>query len=141
MLRTFLRIALPLAAQQGLKSTFGSLRRQAALLLAAAFLLGAAFVFGLIAVYALLRGAGFPVEGAAGILAGALAGTAVLMLAVNAYRNKRGTSRFKSSLSSMSDSSPLEMADQQANKLMRKVGPVSLLAAAFAIGLTVARRK
>lgn len=139
MFGSLFRIALPLVARQGLKSTLAGLRRQAALYLAAAILFAAAFVFALIALYALLLDRGLEAKDAAGLIAAGLAALAGLILAANALRNRRRKRSFRSPLAD--GDSPLGAIDQQADRLMRQAGPLTLLAAAFAIGLTAGRRK
>lgn len=143
MFASILRIALPLVAQGGLIATFARLRRRLAMLLAAAGLLAAAFVFALIAIHALLREKGFGAPEAAGLIAGVLAGLAIILLAINAYRNRQPAPRRPrpSSMASSDASGTLAAVEEQADRLMRNVGPLTLLAAAFAIGLTAGRRK
>lgn len=144
MFGSILRIALPLVAQRGLIATFANIRRQAAVLLAAAGLLAGGFVFVLVAVHALLLQEGFSPPAAAGLIAAVLIGLALLVLAANAYRHKRpsrSSGQFRTSLASSDASGTVAAVEEQAGKLMKNIGPLTLLAAVFAIGLTAGRRK
>lgn len=141
MFGTLFRIALPLVAQQGLKATFASLRRQAVVLLAAAALLATGAAFALVAIHALLLENGFGPPAAAGLIAAVLIGFALLMLAINTYRNTRSSRSGRAPRSDRDGDGPLYTLDEQAGRLMQNVGPLTLLAAAFAIGLAAGRRK
>lgn len=141
MFSSILRVALPLAAQQGLSAAIARLRRKAVAGLAAILLLAAAFVFGMVALYALLRQEGFGAPEAAGLMAAALVVLAALVLMISAYRNRSAVRRYARASSGLDRDGPIGLVDQQASRLMQQVGPLTLLAAAFVIGLVAGRRR
>lgn len=130
-----------------------AVRRQAlrgAMFALAGLLVLAAIVFVLLALYSALIEAGWGAAAAAALMAGALLTIAVVVLVAlrlgQRYRGgampaMSGGEAAKEALThGQAASEALHDLDRQMGRVVRQVGPLSVVAAAFAIGMAAGRR-
>ena len=140
MLRSVLALLSSLQLGLRIRQSIERSLRQAALIGLAALLLFAAASFALFAVYqVLLLSHGFTAPEAAGIIAGALAGLGLVVLAISLALARKPKPPAPNSLETARES--IGLLDQSAGKAMQQLGPVGLLAIAFIAGLLASRRK
>lgn len=145
MFRSLLTLGLPLITGGGLGGMKAAIQRKirsAVGWAVAGLLLAAAAVFALIAVYGLLLRGGLDTVQAAGLMAAALAVVAVGVVATVSLVNRRQRTPSQSTAAPAGHygDSPIGALDQQVGRAVQQVGPISLLAMAFAIGLLAGRR-
>lgn len=110
--------------------------RQAVILLAALIVFLFALGFGLVAAYHGLMAYGLTALEAAGIVAAVLAAIAIVLLLLGTRKRRPKKPDFVNA-----PAEGLAMVDQSVNKAMNQVGPLTLLAVAFAAGLLASRRR
>jgi len=95
--------------------------------------------FGLVAGYQALILYGFTAVASAGIVAGALAVLAVIVVLLTPLLTEPKKANAQSFVNAPAEG--IAMVDQSVGKAMQQVGPLTLLVAAFAVGLLVSRRR
>ncbi len=95
--------------------------------------------FGLVADYQALILYGFTAVASAGIVAGALAVLAVIVVLLTPLLTEPKKANAQSFVNAPAEG--IAMVDQSVGKAMQQVGPLTLLVAAFAVGLLVSRRR
>lgn len=140
-----LRYALPLLSSlhlgQRLKSSVRVYVHKAIVVAVALLLLIAAAAFALVAGYHAMVGHGglAPIT-AAGILAAGLLLASVLVMAILPLIGRRAQRTVSSYTPADAGVRAVGMVDQQVGRVMQQLGPVGVLAFAFAIGLLAGRR-
>jgi hypothetical protein len=139
MLRLALSLISSLQIGARIKDTVERSVRKAIVIAIATIVFLFAIGFGLVAGYqALISVYGFTALEAAGIVAGVLVVVALLILAALPLfdRPRPHKQDFVAA-----PAEGLAMVDQSVNKAMQQVGPLTLLAVAFAAGLLLSRRR
>jgi hypothetical protein len=140
MLRSVLALFSTLQVGARIRESIERSLRQAALIAVAAVLLLGAACFGLFAGYqALVLSYGFTQPEAAGIIAAALAGLALIVVIVFLIVTRKRAAPVPGPIEAVGEGAGL--LDQSVNKAMQQVNPVTLLAIAFIAGVLVSRRK
>ncbi len=131
--------SLQLRAQ--LKEKLDAIKRQTIAVVIALILLIAAIVFGFIALYHVLSDIwGLSAAASAGIMAGSLLVLALIVLAVlPLFGPKKPKPKPQAMFDAGNES--LLLAEKSVSKAMTDVGPLTLLALAFAAGLLASRRR
>ena len=94
--------------------------------------------FGLVAGYQALILYGFTAVASAGIVAGTLAVLAIIVILLTPALTEPKKAKAESFVNAPAEG--IAMVDQSVGKAMQQVGPLTLLVAAFAVGLLVSRR-
>lgn len=140
MLRLALSLVSSLQIGARIQSAIRQSAKKAVLYAIAGVIVLFAIGFGLVAGYQLLIAYGFAAAAAAGIVAGALAVLAVIVLLlvplIAAPKQKTSTQTFVDA-----PAEGMAMVDQSIGKAMQQVGPLTLLVLAFAAGLLASRRR
>lgn len=98
-----------------------------------------AIAFGLVAGYQAMLAYGFTAVAAAGIVAGALVALAVIVILLVPVVARPAKSEPQRLMDAPAEG--MAMLDQSVGKVMKQVGPLTLLVAAFAAGLLASRRR
>ncbi len=114
--------------------------RAAIMFAIAGILLYTAAVFGLVAGYSALVAGGFTGVQAAGIVAGGLVVLAVIVLAAVLLVNRRARRRAEETAMAEGPASAVGFVDEQLGQIVKQVGPIGVLATAFALGVLASRR-
>ena len=136
MLRLALSLVSSLQAGARLKDTLERSIRQAAIVVAAIVVLLFAAGFGMAAACHALVENGFSAPAAAGLIAGVLALIGIVLLFIGLRKSRPRQPDFVNA-----PAEGLAMVDQSLNKAMKQVGPLTLLAVAFAVGVLASRRR
>lgn len=136
MLRLALSLVSSLQAGARIKDTVERSIRQAAIVAAAIVVLLFAAGFGLATGYQALVANGFSPVAAAGLIAGILALIGVVLLFIGLRKTQPRQTSFVNA-----PAEGLAMVDQSVSKAMTQVGPLTLLAVAFAAGVLATRRR
>lgn len=136
MLRLALSLVSSLQTGARLKDTVERSIRQAAIVVAAIVALLFAAGFGLAAGYHALVQNGFAPPAAAGLIAGVLALIGIVLLFIGLRKSRPRQPDFVNA-----PAEGLAMVDQSLNKAMKQVGPMTLIAVAFAVGVLASRRR
>jgi len=138
MLRIVLSLVSSLQIGARIKDAIERSAKKAAIIAVAAVVFLFAIAFGLVAAYQALLIYDFTALEAAGIVAGALVALGLVVLAFLPVVNR--PKREAQSLVN-APAEGMAMIDQGVNKAMKQVGPLTLLAVAFAAGLLASRRR
>lgn len=138
MLRIVLSLVSSLQIGARIKDAIERSVKKAAVIAVAAVVFLFAIAFGLVAAYQALIVYDFSSLEAAGIVAGALV---VLGLIVLAFLPLVSRPREKTQSLVNAPAEGMAMIDQSVGKAMKQVGPLTLLAVAFAAGLLASRRR
>ncbi len=136
MLRLALSVLSSMQTGARIKQSVEQSVRRAVLVAAAIVVLLFAFAFGLIVLYHTLVLYDFSPISAAGLIAGVLAVIGLVILLIGLHKPRPKQPDFVNA-----PAEGLAMVDQSVNKAMNQVGPLTLLAVAFAAGLLASRRK
>ena len=136
MLRLALSVLSSMQTGARMKQSVEQSVRRAVLVAAAIVVLLFAFAFGLIVLYHTLVLYDFSPISAAGLIAGVLAVIGLVILLIGLHKPRPKQPDFVNA-----PAEGLAMVDQSVNKAMNQVGPLTLLAVAFAAGLLASRRK
>lgn len=138
------RYALALASATGaglrLKETVARRLQSTIIIVLACLLFFIAVIFGLIAAYHALLGAGLTGAQSAGLVAAGLVLAALLLLALLPLLYRRHRNRLARALQEDGAAGAVGAVDEQLGQVIKQVGPIGVLAAAFAIGMLAARR-
>lgn len=138
MLRLALSLISSLQIGARIRETVERSVRQAVLIAIASVILLFAIGFGLVAAYQALIIYGFTPLASSGIVAGVLAVSGILILAM-VPRLSRPKRKEPSLVDAPAEG--MAMIDQSVGKAMQQVGPLTLLVMAFAAGLLASRRR
>ncbi|HZJ11342.1 MAG TPA: hypothetical protein VFD26_01660 [Methyloceanibacter sp.] len=137
-----LRLALSLISSLQIGARINSAVQQsvkkAVLYAIAGVILLFAIGFGLVAGYQALILYGFTAVASAGIVAGTLAVLAIIVILLTPALTEPKKAKAESFVNAPAEG--IAMVDQSVGKAMQQVGPLTLLVAAFAVGLLVSRR-
>jgi hypothetical protein len=136
MLRLALSVLSSIQTGARIKQSVEQSARRAVLVAAAIVLLLFAFTFGLIVAYQTLVLYEFSPISAAGLIAGVLAVMGLVLLLIGLHKPRPKQPDFVNA-----PAEAMAMVDQSVNKAMNQVGPLTLLAVAFAAGLLASRRR
>ncbi|MEM7400105.1 MAG: hypothetical protein AAF354_14425 [Pseudomonadota bacterium] len=136
MLRLALSLVSSLQTGARIKQSVEQSVRRAVIVVAAIVVLLFAIAFGLVAGYQALLLYDFTPLGAAGLIAGLLAVTGVVLLLIGLHKPRPNQPDCVNA-----PAEGLAMVDQSVNKAMNQVGPLTLLVVAFAAGLLASRRR
>ncbi len=136
MLRLALSVLSSMQTGARIKQSVEQSVRRAVLVAAAIVVLLFAFAFGLVVLYQTLVLYDFSPISAAGLIAGVLAVIGLVILLIGLHKPRPKQPDFVNA-----PAEGLAMVDQSVNKAMNQVGPLTLLAVAFAAGLLASRRK
>jgi len=136
MWRLALSLVSSIQAGARIKQSVEQSVRRAAIVVAAAVVLLFAVGFGLAAGYHALLIYDFSPLAAAGLIAGVLALIGLVLLFIGLHKPRPRQPDLVNA-----PAEGLAMVDQSVNKAMNQVGPLTLLAAAFAAGLLASRRR
>ncbi|MEM7191939.1 MAG: phage holin family protein [Pseudomonadota bacterium] len=136
MLRLALSLVSSLQTGAMIKDTVRRSVRRTVILVAATIILLFAFGFGLVAGYHALMELDLSPLTSAAIVAGILAVIGFVLLMVGLHKPRPKQPDFVNA-----PAEGLAMVDESVNKAMKQVGPLTLLAVAFAAGLLASRRK
>ncbi|MEZ5828538.1 MAG: hypothetical protein R3D30_09570 [Hyphomicrobiales bacterium] len=140
MLRLALSLISSLQIGARIKDTVERSVKKAVIYAIAGVIFLFALAFGLVAGYfALIDLYGFSPLESAGIVAGALLAIALVVLAFIPLVAREKKTDTQSLMAAPAEG--LAMVDQSVNKAMQQVGPLTLLAVAFAAGLLLSRRR
>jgi hypothetical protein len=138
MFRIILSLVSSLEIGARIKDTIERSAKKAVIIAIAAVVFLFAIAFGLVAAYQALLLYDFTALESAAIVGGALVALGLIVLAFLPLMNrpkKQGQSLVNAPAESMA------MIDQGVGKAMKQVGPLTLLAVAFAAGLLASRRR
>ena len=138
MLRLVLSLFSSLQIGARIRETIERSIRQAILIAIASVILLFAIGFGLVAAYQALILYGFTSLAASGVVAGALAVISFLTLL---SANRIGKQKREEPSLVDAPAEGIAIVDQSVGKAMKQVGPLTLLAIAFAAGLLASRRR
>lgn len=136
MLRLVLSLVSSLQTGALIKETVERSIRKAVLIAAASVVLLFAIGFGLAAFYQGLVAYGLSPLASAGIVAGILAVIGIILLILGLRKPKPKQPDFVNA-----PAEGLAMVDKSMNKAMKQVGPLTLLAIAFAVGVIASRKR
>jgi len=139
MLRLALTLISSLQIGARIKSAVQQSVKKAVLYAIAGVILLFAIGFGLVAGYQALILYGFTAVASAGIVAGALAVLALIVVLLTPVLTEPKKAKAQSFVDAPAEG--IAMVDQSVGKAMQQVGPLTLLVAAFAVGLLVSRRR
>jgi hypothetical protein len=140
MFKLALSMFTSLQAGARIKQSFERTLRQAAIAAVAAVVLIAAAAFGLVAAYhALIELYGFSPAASAGIVAGALALTGIVILLLLRAPTRKVERELPQTIESAGQG--LGLVDQGLGRAMQQTGPLTFLAIAFVAGILAARRR
>jgi len=139
MLRLALSLISSLQIGARIQSAIQQSVKKAVLYAIAGVIVLFAIGFGLVAGYQALILYGFTTVASAGIVAGALAVLAVIVVLLTPLLTEPKKAKAQSFVNAPAEG--IAMVDQSVGKAMQQVGPLTLLVAAFAVGLLVSRRR
>jgi hypothetical protein len=139
MLRIVLSLVSSLQIGARIKDAIERSAKKAAVIAIAAVVFLFAIAFGLVAAYQALIVYDFTSLEAAGIVAGALVALGLVVLAFLPLVNRPQKTQTQSLVNAPAEG--MAMIDQGVGKAMQQVGPLTLLAVAFAAGLLASRRR
>ena len=136
MLRLALSLVSSLQTGARIKQSVEQSIRRAVIVVAGIVVLLFAIGFGLATGYHALLVYDFSPLAAAGLIAGVLALIGVVLLFIGLHKSRPRQPDFVNA-----PAEGLAMVDQSVNKALTQVGPLTLLAVAFAAGLLASRRR
>lgn len=140
MLRILLGLLSSLQIGARAKDVLLGLKRQSIVVAIAALLLIMAIAWALVTAFFALELAGLSALAASGLIAGMLLLIAILTFAsLPLFGPKKAKPKPQAMLDAGTDA--LAMADKSVEKAMRQIGPLAILAVAFAAGLLASRRR
>jgi len=141
MLRILMGVLSSLRLGAQVRAELQAIKRQSIVVTIAVLFLVMAIAFGLVALYhVLIDVCGFSVLASAGIMTGSLFVIAVLIfLSRSLFRPRKSKPKPQAMLDAGTDG--LLMVEKSVDKAMQEVGPLTLLAVAFAAGLLASRRR
>ena len=139
MLRIVLSLVSSLQIGARIKDAIERSAKKAIVIAIAAVVFLFAIAFGLVAAYQALIVYDFTSLEAAGIVAGALVALGLVVLAFLPLVNRPQKTQTQSLVNAPAEG--MAMIDQGVSKAMNQVGPLTLLAVAFAAGLLASRRR
>ena len=141
MLRSALAIVSSLRLGMGIKETFERKVRSALVITVAGVLLFVAAMWGLVTAHFALLDAGFSAVVASAIVAAALFLASMLTLAALPLVARPHRSRLVRAVDKEGPAGAVHVMDEQVGRMIQQVGPLGILATAFAIGLVAGRRR